>query len=194
MIGGALHHSTAFVRSPANVLTLARICLAPVLFSMVLAASDDRGASWGAFTLGLAMAITDNIDGRLARRWGASRSGAFLDPLADKVVVLGSMFCLVSVDGYWWLPVAIVTVREVLITVWRSYWATQGRSIPARRSAKYKTLVQGIALLVAVAPPLVDERALVAGALWVAVAFTVVTGYQYLSDGRTTVTHHGSNR
>ena len=192
MIGSAFHHSGAFVRKPANILTVARICLAPLLFSYVLEADAERGASWEAFTLGVFMAVTDNVDGRLARKWGTSRSGAFLDPLADKIVVLGSMFCLVAVDSYWWLPVAFVTVREVVITAWRSYWATQGRSIPARRSAKYKTLVQGAALLIAVAPPLETHRLTVATALWIAVVFTVVTGYQYLHDARTAMTKPGS--
>lgn len=172
------------VMTPANVLTIARIVLAPLLFSLVLLADDHRGASWSAFSLGLVMALTDTFDGRLARRWGTTRSGAFLDPLADKIVVLGVMFCLVTVERYWWFPVAIITVREVAISVWRSRWARRGVAIPARRSAKHKTLVQGVALLVAVMPPLEDHALAVDLLLWVAVAFTVITGLQYAFDGR----------
>ena len=127
------------VMTPANVLTIARIVLAPPLFALILLADDRRGASWAAFVLGVVIALTDNFDGKLARRWGTTRSGAFLDPLADKIVVLGVMFCLVAVDRYHWVPVAIVTVREVAISVWRSRWARRGVAIPARRSAKHKT-------------------------------------------------------
>jgi CDP-diacylglycerol--glycerol-3-phosphate 3-phosphatidyltransferase len=170
--------------TPANVLTLSRILLAPPLFAIVLNADDTKGASWAAFVIGLFVAVTDNLDGRLARRQGTTRSGAFLDPLADKIVVLGVMVCLVAVDRYWWLPVALVAARELAVSAWRTRWARRGVAIPARRSAKYKTLVQGIALLLAVLPPLDDAGGLHAAALWIAVAFTLVSGLQYAIDGQ----------
>ena len=171
---------------PANLLTIARLLFSPLLFLLILQASDTRGASWAAFGLGVAMASTDFFDGRVARRANvASRSGAFLDPLADKVVVLGAAFCLVAVERYWWVPVTIMAFRELGITAWRARWAGEGVSIPARRSAKYKTFVQGVALAMAVMPSLESADAVLTGALWVAVAFTLVTGLQYLLDGRT---------
>ena len=49
-----------------------------------------------------------------------SRSGAFLDPLADKIVVIGGAYCLVYVERYWWVPVTIIAVRELGITAYRS--------------------------------------------------------------------------
>ena len=179
------------VMTPANALTLARIVLSPPLFALILLADDRRGASWAAFVLGVVIALTDNLDGKLARRWGTTRSGAFLDPLADKIVVLGVMFCLVAVDRYHWVPVAIVTVREVAISVWRSRWARRGVAIPARRSAKHKTLVQGVALLTAVLPPLEHHALPIDLLLWVAVAFTVITGLQYALDGQRALSHTG---
>ncbi|RMH69509.1 MAG: CDP-diacylglycerol--glycerol-3-phosphate 3-phosphatidyltransferase, partial [Actinomyces sp.] len=123
-----------------------------------------------------------------------SRSGAFLDPLADKVVVLGAATCLVIVERYQWLPVVLVAVREVGITVWRARWARQGLAVPARRSAKYKTFVQGAALALAVFPPLEDADAVVAAAWWVAVVFTLVTGWQYLRDGQAATSTSGERR
>ena len=170
---------------PANLLTLARLLLSPVLFLLILQADGTRGASWAAFGLGVAMGATDFFDGRLARRDNVtSRSGAFLDPLADKVVVLGAAFCLVAVERYWWVPVTIMAFRELGITAWRARWAREGVSIPARRSAKYKTFVQGVALAMAVMPALESADVVLTAALWVAVAFTVATGAQYLLDGR----------
>jgi len=175
----------AGITHPANLLTITRLVLAPVLFWLVLNARDTRGVSWAAFGLGVALAATDFFDGKVARRANVvSRSGAFLDPLADKVVVLGSSFCLVSVGRYWWLPVAIMTVRELGITAWRTRWAREGLAIPARRSAKYKTFVQGGALAMAVMPTLETADTAIAVALWVAVVWTVVTGVQYLLDGQ----------
>lgn len=175
----------AGITHPANLLTITRLVLAPVLFWLVLDARDTSGVSWAAFSLGVALAATDFFDGKVARRANVvSRSGAFLDPLADKVVVLGSSFCLVSVGRYWWLPVAIITTRELGITAWRIRWARGGLAIPARKSAKYKTFAQGVALAMAVMPTLETADTVVAAALWVAVVWTVVTGVQYLIDGQ----------
>ena len=176
---------------PAALLTAARLLLSPLLFWLLLEAEPQRGASWAVFGLGVAMASTDFLDGRAARRFASvSHSGAFLDPLADKVVILGAGFCLVAVGRYWWLPVTLIAVREVGITAWRTRWAGEGVSIPARRSAKYKTFVQGVAFSSAVFPPLSTADEVVAGALWVAVAFTLVTGVQYLRDGSSALTAH----
>jgi CDP-diacylglycerol--glycerol-3-phosphate 3-phosphatidyltransferase len=178
--------------TPANALTLARILLAPLLFGLILAADDTGGASWPVFSLGVVLALTDHYDGQLARRQGTTRSGAFLDPLADKVVVIGAMVCLVMVDRYWWLPVALVTARELAITAMRAHFARSGMAVPARTSAKYKTLVQGIALLVAVVPVLRDTRTPAVVALWIAVALTLWSGWQYVRDGSSGTTTSGS--
>ena len=180
------------ITHPANLLTVTRLLFAPLLFWLVLAAQDTRGASWVVFGLGIALASTDFLDGKVARRANVvSRSGAFLDPLADKVVIIGSAFCLVAVQRYWWLPVALITARELAITVWRSRWARRGLALPARRSAKYKTLVQAAALAFAVAPPLQTQDALIAVVLWVAVVWTLVSGAQYLLDGQNALSSSG---
>lgn len=183
--GGAEAPAQASLLHPANLLTLARLLLSPLLFLLILQAEENRGASWAAFGLGVAMAGTDFFDGRVARRANVtSRSGAFLDPLADKVVVLGAAYCLVAVERYWWVPVTILAFRELGITAWRARWAADGVSIPARRSAKYKTFVQGVALAMAIMPSLENSDVVLTVALWVAVAVTVVTGLQYMLDGR----------
>ena len=112
------------ITHPANLLTLTRLVFAPLLFWFVLDADANRGASWAAFGLGIALAVTDFFDGRVARRSNVvSRSGAFLDPLADKIVVIGGAYCLVYVERYWWVPVTIIAVRELGITAYRSRWA-----------------------------------------------------------------------
>ncbi|MYB27502.1 MAG: CDP-diacylglycerol--glycerol-3-phosphate 3-phosphatidyltransferase [Acidimicrobiaceae bacterium] len=183
--GDAQAPAQASLLHPANLLTLARLLLSPLLFLLILQAEESRGASWAAFGLGVAMAGTDFFDGRVARRANVtSRSGAFLDPLADKVVVLGAAYCLVAVERYWWVPVTILAFRELGITAWRARWAGEGVSIPARRSAKYKTFVQGVALAMAIMPTLENSDAVLTVALWVAVVFTVATGLQYMLDGR----------
>ena len=64
-----------------------------------------KGASWLTVVVGAAVAFSDGIDGWVARRQGATRSGAFLDPLADKVVVLSALFALAAEGHLPWLPV-----------------------------------------------------------------------------------------
>lgn len=180
------------ITHPANLLTLARLVFAPLLFWFVLDAEAERGASWAAFGLGIALASTDFFDGRVARRSNVvSRSGAFLDPLADKIVIIGGAYCLVHVERYWWVPVTIIAVRELGITAWRSRWAREGLALPARTSAKYKTFVQGLALVMAVMPTLQDQDTLIAAMLWIAVGWTVFTGVQYLLDGQNALSTTG---
>ena len=170
--------------TPANFITASRIALTPVLCLMVLDDSSALGTSWTAFAVGLLMAFTDLIDGSVARATnGFSRSGAFLDPLADKIVILGVGFTLVSVDRLGLAPMVLIAAREVIISAMRVRFALSGISIPARPLAKWKATVQGAALLLAVMPVLKGNQLVVDIAIWVAVALTVFTGAQYLVDG-----------
>jgi len=172
------------IATPANFITMSRIALTPILCLMVLDDSSVLGTSWSAFAVGLLMAFTDLVDGRVARATnGFSRSGAFLDPLADKVVILGVGFTLVSVGRLDVLPMALIAVREFLISGMRIRFAMRGVAIPARPLAKWKATVQGCALLLAVMPVLRDQQLVVDIAIWLAAALTVYTGAQYLVDG-----------
>ena len=141
---------------------------------------DRKVNRHAAFGLGIALAVTDFFDGRVARRSNVvSRSGAFLDPLADKIVVIGGAYCLVYVERYWWVPVTIIALRELGITAYRSRWAREGLALPARTSAKYKTFVQALALILAVMPTLEDHDTVIVVSLWVAVGWTIYSGVQY---------------
>ena len=177
-------HPLATVVSPANLVSLSRLLLSPLLFWEVLEAERSIGTSWLAVLLGFILAASDILDGYLARiRGTVSRWGAFIDPLADKVVVIGTAFCLVEVERFNLLPVVLLAIREIFITFYRLLMARKGLSIPARKSAKWKTTVQGAALMIAVMPWLEDSQWFVDFGLWIAVIFTVVTGVQYLMDG-----------
>lgn len=170
--------------SPANMLTASRIVFTPLLVWLILQNRADLGASWWVFALGAALGFTDLIDGHVARRDdNVSRLGAFLDPLADKFVVLGAAFAFVAVDRYWVVPVLLLAIREVGISLFRTWWARRGLAVPARNSAKWKATIQGAALLLAALPPLVDQDLLLDAALWIAVVFTLWTGAKYLQDG-----------
>ena len=88
----------------ANLITVGRIVLSPVMFLVI---PDHNAGSWLAFAMWFVLCVSDGIDGYLARRHGTTASGAFLDPLADKVLVLGAMFTLVTTDMFWIVPVAM---------------------------------------------------------------------------------------
>ncbi len=168
--------------TPANALSVVRLLAAPVL--VVVLVMDHR--SWLLIGAWVVLSSTDWVDGWVARRQGATRSGAFLDPLADKVAVLGAFGGLVALGTLPLLPVVVIAVREVAMSVYRSVAGTRGRSIPARPLAKIKTWVQDVVILLALLPG--AAGAAVAPSLgplvWAAAAITVVTGVQYAMDRR----------
>jgi CDP-diacylglycerol--glycerol-3-phosphate 3-phosphatidyltransferase len=177
------------IATPANLLTAGRLVLTIPFLAMV----GGSGASWTAVTLWIGLCLTDWADGQLARRQGTTRSGAFLDPLADKVLVLGALFALVNEGSFWWVPAAVIAVREVGIQLFRSYWARKGLAVPATTLAKGKTFLQQLAVGGALLPPLADHVLWLAkGTLWVALALTVVTGWQYVTAGSRLATTSGS--
>ena len=83
--------------TPANILTLVRLVVTPIFMWLIV----TQGATWTTTVVGFSAAMSDYFDGIVARRQGTTRSGAFLDPLADKVVVLGSMYTLVYEHYHW---------------------------------------------------------------------------------------------
>ena len=183
--------------TPANLITLGRIAASPVLFWLILRAGDG-GASWAAVGVALVFAASDAWDGHLARRTGTvTRAGAFLDPLADKVVVLGSMACLAAVGRVGWFPVALIAAREVWMSGFRVSCARRGLSVPARPSAKWKAILQGVAVILSLIPPLAVadspvREGFISAVWWLAVAATLVTGLLYLHDGRLAAGSNGA--
>ena len=170
--------------TPANAVTVARLVVTPVLLALIL----GEGDSWPAFAFWVVLSATDWIDGHLARRQGVTRSGAFLDPLADKFLVIGAMYALVAEDVFWWVPVTLMAVREVVISLYRTWMGRRGVSVPARWWAKVKTVVQQFAVAFALLPLTADHRLVANIGLWASVGLALFTGVQYLLDGRRAAT------
>jgi CDP-diacylglycerol--glycerol-3-phosphate 3-phosphatidyltransferase len=168
----------------ANLITVGRIALSPVMFLVI---PDHERGSWLAFAMWFVLCASDGVDGYLARRHGSTASGAFLDPLADKVLVLGAMFTLVTKDVFWIVPVAIIAGREFIISVYRTFVASKGVSIPASQMAKWKTLFQQLAVGFALWPWFaVDFKWWWVTLLWVAVGLSLISGIRYLWYSRVT--------
>jgi CDP-diacylglycerol--glycerol-3-phosphate 3-phosphatidyltransferase len=166
----------------ANAITVGRLLLSPLMFWAI--PSDNEG-SWIAFLLWFVLCASDGIDGWIARRHGTTSAGAFLDPLADKVLVLGAMFTLVSTGVFWMVPVVIIAAREFIISVYRVLVGGKGISVPASKLAKYKTVAQQFAVAFAVWPvTAVDATWTWQITLWLAVVLALVSGAQYLWRAR----------
>src|SRR6266568_9648970 len=130
--------------SPADQLTVARALSVPVVV-VLYAWNFHAHAYWATAVFCLAMA-TDFFDGKLARKHGRSSAlGSLLDPIADKVLVLGTMVMLVGLGVVPAWMVAAIVVREVLITGLRQAAIERGVVIAARDLGKLKTWAQATA-------------------------------------------------
>jgi len=130
--------------SPADQLTVTRALSVPVVVAL-FAWPFTNHAYWGTAVFCAAMS-TDWFDGRLARRHGrTSPLGSLLDPIADKVLVLGMLVMLVGQHVVPAWMVAAIVVREVLITGLRQAAIERGIVIAARDLGKLKTWAQAIA-------------------------------------------------
>lgn len=161
----------------ANLVTVGRVLVAPLMFVLI---PEEPGGSWLAFALWVLLCSSDGIDGYLARRHGITHFGTFLDPLADKVLVLGAMFTLVSRDVFWVVPVVIIAIREIAISLYRTFVGAKGVSVPASKLAKYKTITQQLAVGFAIAPlTTLDATWTWTILLWTSVVLALVSGGQY---------------
>lgn len=167
--------------TPANAITVVRILVAPVMLILII----DLGISWVTAVAWVVVASTDFVDGWVARRQGATTSGAFLDPLADKVLVIGALASLAGVGLIGWLPVVLIAGREVVISAYRSVVARRGVSVPARPMAKLKTAAQDFAVGFILMPATGLHHLWIGRTiLWVSVALALLSGAQYLVDSR----------
>ena len=167
------------ILTPANLITIARLLLAVPTVLLIA----DRGSSWLTVALWFVLACTDRLDGWLARRDGTTRSGAFLDPLADKFLVIGGFAALGIRGDFSWAAVVIVAVREVGISLYRSFAARRGISLPAQQMGKWKAFLQFLAVGVVLLPWTYEWATVHDTILWIAVALTVVSALDILRHG-----------
>src|ERR1700732_3630294 len=130
-----------------NTLTWARIAAIPLIVLLFCMRGRYPGANPAAGLLFAIAGITDSLDGYFARRLGQiSRLGAFLDPVADKLIVAVALVLLVSRDPRWpiVLTAAIIIGREITISALREWMAEIGarRKVAVSQLGKYKTILQ----------------------------------------------------
>lgn len=131
--------------------TAIRISTIPAIMGLILADTDRW--RWWAAGLYLAAAATDSLDGWLARSRGqVTVAGAFLDPLADKLLVSAALLCLVQLDDVGAWAVMIIITREFAVTGLRLVAVSEDLIIPAAILGKAKTLSQNVAIVALIAP------------------------------------------
>jgi CDP-diacylglycerol--glycerol-3-phosphate 3-phosphatidyltransferase len=164
--------------TPATIVTVIRILLIPVV--MVLILQDLRWEAAGVYVLA---AATDSLDGWLARSRGqVTVAGAFLDPLADKLLVTAALLALIQTgDLQAWIAMVIIT-REFAVTGLRMIAVSEKLVIPANRWGKYKAVSQNAAILAVMTPH--PWKWIDPWLLGVAVVLTVLSGILYFVFAR----------
>ncbi|WP_457600293.1 CDP-alcohol phosphatidyltransferase family protein [Hydrogenivirga sp.] len=156
----------------ANFMTLLRILLVVPITASIL---TDRFLM--AFILTLVGALTDLLDGRIARRNGSGNDfGKLLDPLADKVFVLSILITLVEVGAVSSVPVILLLLREFSVSFIRSLSASQGEVFGASYLGKVKTLTEFLALMTIIS----GYYTLGAYVLWISVGVAYLSFYDYV--------------
>lgn len=173
---------TGQIWNAALAVTVTRIVAIPGLMVLILADGIPDHLWWAA-GLYAVLAATDSLDGWLARsRNQTTVAGAFLDPLADKLLVTAALVCLVETGDVGAWAVMIIVGREFAVTGLRLVAMSQRVVIPADRFGKLKTVSQNLAIFAFLAPhpwPGVDEPL-----LYLAVVMTVLSGANYFLAAR----------
>lgn len=176
---GDTEHDVPILNLP-NILTFVRLLLVPVFAFLLPQSQESEVVRWWATAVFGIAALTDFIDGYLARKYHLiTNVGKIADPIADKLLI-GTALIALSLEHTvsWWFT-AIILIREIAITLLRFKVINRG-VIPASRGGKAKTISQIVAILAYLVPldGWVDRLALVA--MWAAVVLTVLTGVDYV--------------
>ncbi|HEY0567550.1 MAG TPA: CDP-diacylglycerol--glycerol-3-phosphate 3-phosphatidyltransferase [Xanthobacteraceae bacterium] len=181
--------------SVPNILTYARIAAVPVVVALMYWQSILDGGlwlRWVALGVFVSAAITDVLDGYLARMWGQQSSlGRMLDPIADKLLVASCLLMLAAeetIRGWSLLAAVIILCREILVSGLREYLAELRVSLPVSRLAKWKTTWQLVAVGFLIAGEAGDQvfgvvTPIGLALLWLSALVTLYTGWDYFRAG-----------
>ena len=169
-----------------NKLTLLRICLIPVFVILML--SQINNFFLIACIVFMVASITDFLDGRIARKHNlVTDFGKFMDPLADKLLVLSALICMLDYDLVAGWMVIIIVARELTVSILRAIAADNGKVIAASGGGKIKTTSQMIAIIfLLIGANFSNDIILLIGtvAMYIATIFTLYSGIDYLYKNR----------
>lgn len=168
-----------------NAITIMRVGIAIIVPFLIFNGRDALRAT--AFILFAIAAVTDWLDGYLARRWNVlSGFGRMLDPIADKLLIVGCLLALVAVDQTTipiLYPSLIIIFREIFVSGIREYMADQGITLHVTQLAKFKTTLQFIAIGLVMLYPFLNHwpnaLEIIVSIFYLAAALTFYTGLDY---------------
>ena len=187
---GTAAPSASLPRGPSwipNTVTFLRAALVPLILVLLAVGDELTAARWWAFLVFVFAALTDTVDGWVARRLqGVSAFGAFADPVADKLLIVGTLAALALFGELPWWVFTVITGREALVTLMRVLVVRRsGVVIPATGWGKLKTVTQIVAVAAVILP--IAGGMLVEVLVLLAVVLTVGSGLDYLWRARTLV-------
>ena len=169
-----------------NKLTLLRICLIPVFVILML--SQVSNFFLISCVIFIIASITDFLDGKIARKYNlVTDFGKFMDPLADKLLVLSALICMIEYDLVAGWMVIIIVARELTVSILRAIAADNGKVIAASGGGKIKTTSQMIAIiLLLLGANYSNSQIVFVGtiAMYIATIFTLYSGIDYLYKNR----------
>ncbi len=169
-----------------NKLTLLRICLIPVFVILML--SQVSNFFLISCIIFIIASITDFLDGKIARKYNlVTDFGKFMDPLADKLLVLSALICMIEYDLVAGWMVIIIVARELTVSILRAIAAENGKVIAASGRGKIKTTSQMIAIiLLLIGANYSNSQIVFVGtiAMYIATIFTLYSGIDYLYKNR----------
>ncbi|MBQ4100058.1 MAG: CDP-diacylglycerol--glycerol-3-phosphate 3-phosphatidyltransferase [Oscillospiraceae bacterium] len=179
-----------------NKLTVLRIILVPFFILFLLLPNIPHNNLWALIIFAIA-SITDMLDGKIARKYNLiTNFGKFLDPLADKMLVVSALICFIELNFVSSIAVVIIVAREFLVTSLRLIAAGEGTVIAAGSLGKIKTVVQMVAIImimisaeieyIGVSLP-INPMMISNIVMWVAVALTILSGAVYLYQNRNAI-------
>ena len=169
-----------------NKLTLIRICLITVFVILML--SQVSNFFLISCIIFIIASITDFLDGKIARKYNlVTDFGKFMDPLADKLLVLSALICMIEYDLVAGWMVIIIVARELTVSILRAIAADNGKVIAASGGGKIKTTSQMIAIiLLLIGANYSNSQIVFVGtiAMYIATIFTLYSGIDYLYKNR----------
>ncbi|CCU79190.1 CDP-diacylglycerol--glycerol-3-phosphate 3-phosphatidyltransferase [Halanaerobium saccharolyticum subsp. saccharolyticum DSM 6643] len=165
-----------------NKLSTLRILLVPIIIYLLFI--NTLSSSIAALVVFALAALTDKYDGYYARKHDLITTlGKILDPLADKLLIIGVFTAFVQIGVLSTWPLLIIVARELAVTGLRVVAADQGSVIPANIWGKTKTTIQMITAIALIIDPKIFELPfiLTEGLVWLTVLITIYSGYTYFA-------------
>ena len=163
-----------------NKLTVVRMVLVPFFVAALLLSKTNDSLKWVALALFVIASLTDFADGYIARKYNLiTNFGKFMDPLADKILTISGMICLIELGRIPSWIVVIIVAREFIISGFRLVAAENGVVIAANYWGKFKTTFQMIMIILMIMniPQLQIVTDIV---MWIALALTLISLWTYI--------------